>query len=91
MDIKGMNKAEVLLALYQGSYMQGMSFLGFPGKEPTVEDCQTRLDMSTYIDYFFGRIIKCELKGDFVDFRLYDRDCGYGAGELAVLEYFTKL
>lgn len=89
MNIKDLCKAEVLLALYNGSHQQGMSFLGYPGKEPTVEDCQAQLDRSTYVDYFFGRVIKCELGGDEVDFRLYDRDCGEGAGERVILEHFT--
>ena len=89
MDISGLDKAEVLLALYKGSHQQGMSFLGYPGKEPTVEDCNAQLERSTYVDYFFGRVIKCELGNKLLDFRLYDRDCGQGAGENAVLRHFT--
>ena len=91
MDISGLNKAEVLLALYKGSRQQGMSFLGYPGREPTVEDCNAQLETcGTYVDYFFGRVIKCELGNKLLDFGLYDRDCGQGAGENAVLRYFTN-
>jgi len=84
MNIKGLDKAEVMLALYNGSHQQGMSFLGYQqagGREPTVEDCRSYLERSTYVDYFFGRVLKCELGGDELNLRLYDRDCGEGEGE----------
>jgi len=91
MNIKGLDKAKVLLALYNGSHQQGFSFLGFPGREPTIEDCQEHLNQSTYVDYFFGRIIKCELGGDNVSLNLYDRDCGQGAGERVLVAQFPEL
>jgi hypothetical protein len=37
-----------------------------------------------YIDYFQGRVIKTDLRGDAIDPRLYDRDNGAGAAERAV-------
>lgn len=43
-----------------------------------------------YFDYLFGRLLKVDLRTEEVDFRLYDRDNGEGAGELAVLEELTK-
>lgn len=42
-----------------------------------------------YFDYLYGRMIKTSLDGD-LDFRLYDRDNGPGAGESAVLEELTR-
>ncbi|MGW8177470.1 MAG: hypothetical protein ACWGQW_01550 [bacterium] len=90
MNISNLDKAEVLLALWKGSRMQGLSFLGFGGTAPTVEDCRKALEKSSYVDYFFGRIIKCNLSQDFLDLRLYDRDCGPGAGEMAILAHFTN-
>ena len=42
-----------------------------------------------YFDYLYGRMIKTSLEGE-LDFRLYDRDNGPGAGELAVLGELTR-
>ena len=91
MNIKGLDKAEVMLALYNGSHQQGMSFLGYPGQEPTVEDCRSYLEKCTYVDYFFGRVLKCELGGDELNLRLYDRDCGEGEGERVLRAAFPDL
>jgi hypothetical protein len=90
MNIKGLDKAEVLMALYRSSRTQGVSFLGCLQREPTLEDCKRFLEKSSYVDYFFGRVIKCHLDKNYVDFRLYDRDCGEGAGERAVEKYFLR-
>ena len=37
-----------------------------------------------YIDYFCGRAIECDLRGDTVDSYLYNRDMGPGAFESVV-------
>lgn len=44
-----------------------------------------------HFDYIRGRVIKTTLWDSVeVDFRLYDRDNGVGAGEIAVLDELTR-
>lgn len=81
-DIKGLNKAEVLKALYDGSRIQGMGFLqAVPEGTVTVEHCQQLLDSTgyPYFDYLYGRVLKVDLSKDEFDERLYDRDNYPGA------------
>lgn len=87
-SIKGLNKAEVLKALYDHSHVQGMGFMqAVPKGTVTVEHCQMLLDTTgyPYFDYLYGRVIKVDLSGDEFDERLYDRDCGPGAAERAIV------
>ena len=110
-NIKGFDKARVLLALYNGSHVQGMGFIQARGAL-TLEECSDIIDKmienqkdidqrigrsnllgrhrELYFDYLFGRVIKCDIGGDELDSRLYDRDLGQGAAEMAILEEFTK-
>jgi hypothetical protein len=86
-NIKGMNKAEVLKALYDHSHVQGMGFMqAVPDGYVTVEHCQMLLDSTgyPYFDYLYGRVLKVDLSGDEFDERLYDRDCGPGAAARAL-------
>ena len=79
-DITGLNKAEVLKALYDNSHVQGMGFLqAVPEGVVTVEHCERLLKLDTYFDYLYGKVIKVDLSRDTFDERLYDRDCGEGA------------
>lgn len=82
MDITGLNKAEVLAALYNNSKAQGMGLL-HPGhsKLMTTEDAQTYLEKFKYFDYLNGRVMKIDLSTDELDLTLYNRDNGKGAGE----------
>ena len=86
-SIKGMNKAEVLKALYDHSHVQGMGFMqAVPEGYVTVEHCQMLLDTTgyPYFDYLYGRVLKVDLSKDEFDERLYDRDCGVGAAAHAI-------
>ena len=86
-SIKGMNKAEVLKALYDHSHVQGMGYLqAVPDGVVTVSHCQMLLDTTgyPYFDYLYGRVLKVDLSGDEFDERLYDRDCGAGAAAYAI-------
>ena len=84
-DIKGLDKARVLKALYDHSHVQGSGFLqAVPEGVVTVEHCAGLLEKQTYFDYLHGRVLKVELSGDEFDERLYDRDCGEGAAQRAV-------
>ena len=82
-DIKGLDKARVLKALYDNSHLQGMGFMQASGPV-TVEHCAKLLKEQTYFDYLYGRVLKVDLSGDEFDERLYDRDCGEGAAQRAV-------
>lgn len=84
-DIEGLDKAEVLHALYHRSHVQGLGILqAIPAY--TVEDARRDLDEQPgyYFDYLHGRVLKVDLFGDSFDSRLYDRDCGEGAAEEAI-------
>ncbi len=84
-DIKGLDKAKVLKALYDGSHIQGMGFLqAVPEGTVTVQRCRELLKRSTYFDYLYGRVLKVDLSKDEFDERLYDRDNGTGAAARAV-------
>lgn len=102
-DIKGLDKAEVLYSLYHNSHAQGMSFLGLPQtKESFTLEHARELIKETgynsegenrpyclYFDYVEGHVIKCDITNDEFDERLYDRDCGEGAAAKAI-EYVRE-
>lgn len=100
-NIKGLDKAEVLYSLWHNSHAQGMSFLGLPQKEFTLERAQELIKESgydpegenhpscLYFDYVDGHVIKCNITGDEFDERLYERDCGEGAA-LKAIEYVEQ-
>ena len=95
-NIKGLDKAEVLLALWKSSRMQGMSFLGFLATgeltlEQAKEEVEGRLNASAvcgerrcYFDYLNGRVLKVDISQDEFDSRLYDRDNGENAAQRAI-------
>ena len=100
-NIKGLDKAEVLYSLWHNSHVQGMSFLGLPEKEFTLERAQELIKETGYVlegeyrpgclyfDYVDGHVIKCDITNDEFDERLYDRDCGEGAAAKAI-EYVRE-
>lgn len=84
-NIKGLDKAEVLLALYKASHTQGLGFLQAVDNY-TLEDARRDYEAShdKYFDYLHGRVLKVDLSGDEFDERLFDRDCGPGAAANAI-------
>lgn len=91
MDIKGLDKAEVLAALYNGSRQQGMGFLHSRGSHGmTVEQAREELKETSYFDYLHGRVMKIALDGDELETRLYDRDNGQGAAEKIIAALRAK-
>lgn len=84
-DIKGLNKAEVLAALYNNSKPQGLGLLHFDPKDMTVEEAENILKETTDFDYLKGRVMKVNLSSDdgFEEW-LYDRDNGNGAAQRAI-------
>lgn len=89
-SIKGLDKAEVLLALYNASHVQGMGFLAAVDKydiedaRKDIEDMNTTFNGRLYFDYLHGRVIKTDISGDEFDPYLFDRDNGEGAAEKAI-------
>ena len=79
-DITGMNKAEVLAALYNNSQPLGLGFLHYDPTPMTIEEANMLLSERTYFDYIKGRVMKIDLKSDTeLSPFLYDRDNGSGA------------
>ncbi len=85
-SLVGLNKAEVLAALYNTSKPQGMGFLHYNPKPMTTREAEILLQETTDFDYLKGRVMKVSLKGDGFDSWAYDRDNGEGAAERAIAE-----
>jgi hypothetical protein len=77
-NIKGIDKAALLAALYNEARPLGMGFLQFNPAEMTREEAARYLETSTYFDYVKGRPLKVDLSGDEFRGDLYDRDQGHG-------------
>jgi hypothetical protein len=96
-DIKGIDKADLLAALYNNASPMGMGFLqarpGVMTRESALElmeagDDSSRMFPSTtrrmYFDYVYGRPLKVNLEGDELETSLYNRDWGKDAAEQIV-------
>ena len=91
-DIKGLNKAEVLAALYNASKQQGIGVMDARGQaQMTVESAAELLKRTTYFDYLYGRVMKIDLSGDEMRTSSYDRDNGPGAAERAISHLLEKV
>jgi hypothetical protein len=85
-DIKGLDKAEVLVALWKKSYEVGLSY-NPSGKPLTVREARRIIKGKYYsFDYCKGRVIKCNISGDEFDPWRYDRENGSGAAKRAIDE-----
>lgn len=78
-DIKELDKAAVLAALYNGSKPQGAGFITYNPIPMDIEEARSLLKRSQDFDYLKGRVMKVDLSGDELDPRLYDRDNGENA------------
>jgi hypothetical protein len=79
-DISNLDKAKVLVALYNAARPQGLGFLHYTPEDMTYEQAVSILGSGhTYFDYLQGRVMKADLSGDSFDPYLYDRDNGPGA------------
>lgn len=84
MNIQGLNKAEVLAALFNASKPQGMGFLQYDPKPMTTEEAEAILKQTTNFDYLQGRVMKINLEKDEVGTWGYNRDNGENAAERVV-------
>jgi len=91
-DITGLDKAEVLAALFNGSKQQGMGFLDERcAADMTVEHAREILKESCDFDYLYGRVMKIAIAGNEIDTWLYDRDNGKGHAEIIINDLRNKL
>ncbi len=88
-DLKGVNKAKALAALYNASQPLGMGFLQYDPTPMTEQEAGELLQQYTYFDYLKGRVMKVDLSGDSFDPWLYDRDNGEGAAARALESILT--
>jgi hypothetical protein len=78
-NISGIDKVQLLKALWLHS-KPARFFDAFPSAPvPYFDEKEANVAVKRYIDYFQGRLIKCDLSKDEVEPRLYDRDFGQGA------------
>jgi len=90
-SLNGLDKADVLAALYNASRPLGMGNLHYDPKEMTRDEAQSHLRPGeNYFDYLKGRVMKVDLSGEMLDPWLYDRDNGEGAAA-AVIERLRAL
>ena len=87
-DITGIDKAELVSALFNVSKPVGLGFLVERHNKPmTQEDAQHIIDTrrgSLCFDYLQGRVMKVDLTGDQFDSGDYDRDNGQGRAQQVV-------
>jgi len=77
-SIQGLNKAEVLAALYNAARPQGGGFLHYDPKPMTKEKAEKILETDYDFDYLKGRVMKINLQKDEFESYSYDRDNGEG-------------
>jgi hypothetical protein len=93
MNIAGINKAELLAALYNRARPQGMGFLHFTPEDMTVAQAERILSERKFgasFDYLQGRVMKVDLDGDEMRTDLYNRDNGPGAAEAIIDEFRSR-
>lgn len=98
-SIKGLDKAEVLAALYNAASPQRLGFLQFDPKPMTREEAREIIDSQTYcykdykgehrflaFDYLKGRLMKVNLEYDTLNPIGYDRGNGKGVAKRVIEE-----
>ena len=83
-SIKGLDKAEVLCALYDRARPLGMGLLHYNPQPMTRAEAMDLLSKTQYFDYVRGRVMKVNLSNDEFDTWLFDRDNGDGAAESVI-------
>jgi hypothetical protein len=86
-DIKGIDKAALLAALYNNSRPVGLGILNFDPNPMTKEEASEIIKKSgLWFDYLKGRVIKINLEGDTINKWGYDRDNGTGSAAKVIEE-----
>jgi hypothetical protein len=84
-DITGIDKVELLRALYANAKVLGLGLLQYSAAPLTQEEAKAALAHG-YIDYLMGRVMKVDLTGDTLKPSLYDRDNGEGRAAQVVAQ-----
>jgi hypothetical protein len=82
-SIAGLDKAEVLAALYNAARPQGLGHLHSTPEPMGADVARMLLEHQDYFDYLGGRVMKVRIR-DEIDPTLYDRDNGAGAMAAAI-------
>ena len=100
-SIEGLDKAELLAALYNAAVPRGMGMLQYDPTPMTKETAQAIIDQaaakdflgrpSIYFDYLRGRPLKIDIGGDEADTWGYDRDQGLGKALVVVVALRANL
>lgn len=83
-NISKLDKAHVLMALYNNSKPLGLGFLHATSEPMKLVEAKALLCEQTYFDYLKGRVMKIDLSTNDLRVDLYDRDNGAGAAEEAL-------
>lgn len=78
-NIKGLDKAKILKALYDRAHPLGLGFLHFVPGDMEIKEAEELVKKYTYFDYLKGRVMKVDLSKDELRTDLFDRDNGNGA------------
>ena len=91
-NVSGLDSAELLLALWEGSFNASYFQSKTPPNPPTIGTAILVLSEAydKYIDYFNGRVIKIKFRTDNIDPWGYDQDIGEGAFARVVKEMREK-
>lgn len=87
LDIRGIDKNELLAGLFNASTPRGLGFIDPDNNKPmTAKDADAHLreNTTTYFDYLNGRLIKIDIGGDYIETSRYDQCNGEGAAERVV-------
>jgi hypothetical protein len=90
-NIKGLDRAAVLAALYNAARPQGLGFLHYDPTPMTVEEARQIWDQyagkeGLFVDYLKGRVMKVLIPRDEneLEAELYDRDNSEGTAALVI-------
>ena len=92
-DISGLNKKEVLRALFRAAKPLGLGLLYYnPNDDISDEQAAKIMSGKGYIDYLAGRLMKINLTESttMLDVYLFNRDNGEGAAQRAIAEIVRK-
>lgn len=87
-NIKGLNKAEVLKVLFNASKVQGYNAnKDLKPKDMSINEAQSIIESAgetLHFDYLNGKVMKVDITGDELNPWGYDRDNGQGAAQIAI-------
>ncbi len=88
-EIKDLDKPEVLIALYNASKTFGYGYLDLKSDQPLTRseaEILIRSSQNGFFDYIQGRFLKIDLSHDVMNISRYDGQFGFGAAFRAILK-----